>query len=338
MKKLMLSGLIAAGAASASVVFSDDGVRLTNLGDRVRVEIGGRLFTEYRYKDVPRPVLYPVIGPTGAGMTRNYPMKDVAGEEHDHPHHRGLQWSHMRVNEVDTWGEAPSKGGVPPGRTVHEKFISLKSGAAGGVLKSQNRIVSGADQTVCTEVLTLNFFNRGPESVLDYEVELRATHGDLVLGDQKDGGMAIRVAESMRVQKPRPKGEKKTPPGEGHIVNSEGIRDAEAWGKRAKWCDYHGPVEGKTLGVAIFDHPSNPRHPTWWHVRTYGLFSANPFGISSFEKNPDKNAGNMTIPAGQSVTFRYRFFFHEGDEKQAQVEQHYAAYVKEVPLTAATKR
>jgi hypothetical protein len=80
---------------------------------------------------------------------------------------------------------------------------------------------------------------------------------------------------------------------------------------------------------AIFDHPSNPRHPTWWHARTYGLCSANPFGIASFEKNPDKNAGNMTVPAGKSVTFRYRFYFHAGDEKEGRVAEEYAAYVKE---------
>jgi len=312
-------------ALATSVSLAADRVKLTDLGDRVRVEIGGKLFTEYHYANVPRPLLYPVIGPTGAGMTRNYPMKVVPGEDHDHPHHRGLAWSHMRVNEVDVWGETTNKSG----RIVHQKFLELKSGPKVGVLRAENEFVSVAGKVVGSETRTLRFYDRGPARVLDFEVELRATHGDLVLGDQKDGGMGIRVAESMRVQRPRPRGEKKTPPGEGHIVNSEGNRDAEAWGKRAKWCDYFGPVEGKTVGVAIFDHPSNPRHPTWWHVRTYGLFTANPFGVSSFEKNPDKNVGNFTIPAGKSTTFRYRFYFHEGDEKQGRVEEQYQQYVKD---------
>jgi hypothetical protein len=87
-------------------------------------------------------------------------------------------------------------------------------------------------------------------------------------------------------------------------------------------------VEGKTVGVAIFDHSQNPRHPTWWHVRDYGLFAANPFGRKDFEGLKDKNAGNLVIPAGQSVTFRYRFYFHEGDEQQAKVAERYAEYVK----------
>jgi hypothetical protein len=115
----------------------------------------------------------------------------------------------------------------------------------------------------------------------------------------------------------------------GHIVNSEGIRDDATWGKRAKWCDYYGPVEGKTVGIAIFDNPANPRYPTWWHVRDYGLFAANPFGQHDFENLKDKKtAGNLVVPAGQSVTFRYRVYMHEGDDQQAGVAARYAEYLQ----------
>ena len=100
------------------------------------------------------------------------------------------------------------------------------------------------------------------------------------------------------------------------------------WGKRAEWCDYFGPVDGKTVGIAIFDHPGNPRHPTWWHVRDYGLFAANPFGLHDFEKKPAQ-AGNMTIAAGKSVTFRYRIYLHEGDDKQAKVAERYQEYARQ---------
>jgi hypothetical protein len=63
-------------------------------------------------------------------------------------------------------------------------------------------------------------------------------------------------------------------------------------------------------------------------VRDYGLFAANPFGKHDFESLPDKSAGNLSVPAGQSVTFRYRFYLHEGNEQQAQVDDHYKDYVK----------
>ena len=81
------------------------------------------------------------------------------------------------------------------------------------------------------------------------------------------------------------------------------------------------------MGVAIFDHPSNPRHPTWWHARTYGLITANPFGLHNFERK-GRGAGNMTIEAGKSVTFRYRFLFHSGDVKEAKIAERYEQFAK----------
>ena len=98
----------------------------------------------------------------------------------------------------------------------------------------------------------------------------------MVLGDTKEGTFAIRVAESIRVMQP------KNQPGQGHMVSSTGEKDGAVRGKRADWVDYSGPIGGKTLGIAIFDNPANPRHPTWWHARDYGLFAANPFGLHDF--------------------------------------------------------
>ena len=152
--------------------------------------------------------------------------------------------------------------------------------------------------------------------ILDFEVTINASHGQVTLGDTKEGTMAIRVAPTMRVEGKVAK---------GHIINSEGLKDKETWGKRAAWCDYYGPVDGQTVGVAIFDHPDNPKHPTWWHVRPYGLFAANPFGVHDFERKPP-GMGDLAIPPGQSVTFKWRFYFHKGDEKQGQVAERYREY------------
>ena len=87
-------------------------------------------------------------------------------------------------------------------------------------------------------------------------------------------------------------------------------------------------MDDKIVGIAMFDHPQNPRHPTWWHVRDYGLFAANPFGQHDFEPGTEKGAGNLTVPAGKSITFRYRFYLHEGDDQQAKVAERYEQYVK----------
>ena len=52
----------------------------------------------------------------------------------------------------------------------------------------------------------------------------------------------------------------------GKIENSYGgISESETWGKRAQWCDYSGPIEGRIVGVSVFDHPESFRYPTYWH-------------------------------------------------------------------------
>src|SRR3989449_8802505 len=283
--------LVAAGLlCPACAAESKDGVQITRLDDRLRIEINGELFSEYHFKDVSRPFLYPVIGPDGLPMTRDWPMKEANNEEHDHKHHRSLWFEHGEMNGVDFWSEEPKAG-----RTVHEEFTEIKSGRDEGVIRSKDKYVAPDGKMVCTDDRTIRIYNRPAERLFDYEVTVHASNGDLVFGDTKEGMMSMRLNETMRLA---PNKFNKGKPS-GHIVNSEGVRDDATWGKRANWVDYYVPVRGKTVGVAIFDHPQNPRHPTWWHVRDYGLFGANPFGLHDFEKKP-AGAGNFTVPAGKS--------------------------------------
>jgi hypothetical protein len=293
------------------------GVQVTELPDRLRVEVGGQLFTEYFYKDVPRPYYYPLLGPGGAAMTRNWPIKDDPNDSHDHPHHRSFWYAHGMVNGQDFWSEAKGFG-----KTVHDRFLEIKSGQDYGLIRSTNNWVAADGKVVCSDDRTLRIFNigRANERLFDFDITLYASAGDVTLGDTKEGTMALRLAETMRLT---------GKVGKGHIINSAGVRDGKTWGARADWCDYYGPVDGKIVGVAMFDHPLNPRHPTWWHVRDYGLFAANPFGRHDFERLSDKTAGSLVIPAGKSVTFRYRFYLHEGDEQQAKVAERYREYARE---------
>ena len=68
------------------------------------VHLNGELFTTYHHAaNHNKLFLYPVIGPTGKGMTRGYPMvSDIPGEKHDHPHHKSIHVAHGDVNGVDT--------------------------------------------------------------------------------------------------------------------------------------------------------------------------------------------------------------------------------------------
>jgi hypothetical protein len=322
-----------------------EGVTMTQSNDRVRVEINGEFFTDYFFRMKQHPALmtsksgvtetnptkhtyfYPLIGPGGVNMTRSWPMKpDAEGEEKDHQHHRSLWFAHGAVNGVDFWAETPKSGKVQ-----HDQFVEVKSGTDSGLIKSTCKWVAPDGKIVCTDERTFRVYNRpGNERLFDFEITIKApADRDILFGDTKEGTMAVRVNEQMRVAAPGNK------PGKGHIVQSTGVRDDQAppkpgqtqtWGKRAEWCDYNGPVDGKQVGIAIFNHPSNPVHPTPWHVREGGLFAANPFGIHDFEKK-EPGAGNLNVPAGKTITFKYRFYIHEGDEKQAKVAERYKEYV-----------
>jgi hypothetical protein len=318
-------------------------VKLTSLTDRVRVEIGGRLFTEYIFGDgATRPYCYPILAGDGTPLTRNFPMKQVPGEDNDHPWHRSLMFAHSMVNGVDFWNESGGDKGKSPeakGTTVQEKIIETASGSV-GVVRTQDRWVAPDGKIVCTDERKISFHASADARMIDFEITLHAPANEpLVLGDNKDGTMAIRLAQWMTMPHKHQGGGASitgasnhvasTGGGHGHIVTANGDRDAAAWGKRAEWCDYFSEHDGKIYGVAIFDHPQNLRHPTWWMARDYGLFGANPFGKHDFENLKDQpHAGDYTIPAGGELTLRYRFYFHYGDEPAAKIADRYADYTK----------
>jgi Family of unknown function (DUF6807)/Xylose isomerase-like TIM barrel len=310
-QRVVWEGMMAKARASTPSE-AKGGVKIDEVDNKLRVTVNGKLFTEYNYRDVPRPYFYPVIGPTGAPVTRNWPMKDTNPDEsHDHVHHKSLWYTHGSINGNDFWGE-----GANSGKVVHDKFLKVSSGSAMGEIVSTDKYVAKDGTVVCTDTRTHRFYDTIDAQIMDWEVTIHASNGQVTMGDTKEGSMAIRLAPTMRL---------KGKVGKGHIINSAGDTDGTTWGKRANWCDYYGPVKGGIVGVAIFDHPDNPRHPTWWHVRDYGLFAANPFGIHYFEKKP-AGTGDMVIPAGQSVTFKYRFYFHKGDQIQGKVAEHYREY------------
>ena len=329
MSRSFLASLAVTIAITFTVSAADNsGVKITEQADKLRIEINGEHFTDYCFKGAPHVYFYPLLGPGGAKMTRSWPMEDVAGEEHDHPHHRSLWFSHGAVNGIDFWAESAKSGKI-----VHNKFLEVKGGVDSGVIRSSCKwIAPGGETTLTDERVFRVYAQPGSERLFDFEITLKAGDRDVVLGDTKEGTMAVRLNESMRGTLPKKPGEKKLLIGKGRIVLSTGVQssgegDDKAWGKRAEWCDYSGPVDGKTVGIAIFDHPSNPKHPTWWHVREYGLFAANPFGVHDFEKQPP-GAGNLTIDANKSVTFKYRFLIHEGDEKAAKVAERFKEYTE----------
>jgi hypothetical protein len=320
-----LSHVLTVTAAIAAFGMAADRARaaevtITQCDGKAVVNIDGKLFTEYVFQGHTKPILYPVIGPTGVGMTRNYPMReDVDNEALDHPHQKSLWFTHDDVNGVHFWLEYPRKGSdLKPGRIVQKK-IEIDANR----IRTEDDWLAPEGDPVCSDTRLLAFGVTPSGRYIDFAITLCASHGDVVFGDTKEGAMGIRTHPLLRLQADEKRGNHTA---KGNCVNSEGTEGKAIWGQRAKWVDYWAPIEGETVGIAIFDHPSNPRHPTWWHARYYGLVAANPFGIHDFEKEKPEGAGDMKIPAGDSVTFRYRFLFHRGDVREANIAGEYESF------------
>jgi Family of unknown function (DUF6807) len=295
-------------------------ISVKQLEGKIRVDMGGKLFTEYVYADTPRPMLYPIIGPSGVPMTRNYPMKNVPGEAKDHPHHRSLCYSHGDMNGIDFWSDGKGKGKI-----VQDAVLETTAIGNVGTIKTRNKWVGPDGETICTDVRTIRCQALPGGRAIDWEITIIASAGDLTIGDTKEGCMSIRTRPELRLKNNPKRG---VTTANGHALNSAGDRDKKLWGKRAAWVDYWGAVDGATVGIAIFGHPSNPRHPTWWHARDYGLVAVNPFGISYFERK-SRGTGDMKIKSGDSATFRYRFLFHEGDVEKARISRCYKIWAEQ---------
>jgi hypothetical protein len=276
------------------------------------VKIDGRLFTEYLIDSGGKPILWPIIGPTGKSMTRSFPMEKVPGEKIDHPHHRSLWFAHGAVNKIDFWTEKKGNGIIK-----HHEFVKLEGGKT-GLIVTRNDWMSSDGKPQCEDTRTFRFGADGGNRWIDFNITIKALDKPVVFGDTKEGTFGLRLVEPLTVD--AKKG--------GRIVNGNGQINGSAWGKAADWIDASGPLDGQIVGVAIFNHPGCFRFPTYWHAREYGLLAANPFGIHDFSGDKKKD-GSYTLPPDQQITLCYRVLLHTGDEKEGNVAEAYSSYSKE---------
>jgi hypothetical protein len=279
----------------------------------IDVSVGGEPVTAYHFaSDYKKPFMYPVLGSDAARMTRGWPMEKIEGEERDHVHQKSFWVAHGKVNGVDFWGEGRGSGTQ---RT--DAIVKVESGGVRGLIHARNSWIDKDGNKIVSEERQYVFYLTPPElRIIDLTVTFTAPEGDVTFGDTKEGGIAaIRVNPVINANR------------HGEIRNSLGaVGEGEAWGKRASWCDYSGPIDGKTRGIAVLDSPGNPRYPACWHVRGYGLMGANYFGYTDFKSTYEKQ-GDLVLPGGESMTFRYRILIHDGNGVEANIADRYVDYI-----------
>jgi hypothetical protein len=299
---------VAAALASAQVQFE-------KLADRVAIRIDGKPYADFFLSsDGNKPYVYPLRTASGIVVTRHFPMEKVEGETTDHPHQRGLFFSHGDINGFNFWATEPGSRSAKRPRMALKELVEVKGGAKSGTIRAVFDGLDPQGTAIMRETRAITFYSHPKLRIIDYDIRIEALGGKLTFRDTKEGTFGIRLAT--------PLSEAKT----GKMVNAEGQEtEKNVWGKRSPWVDYFGQLDGQTVGVAIMDHPSNPRHPTYWHSRAYGLFAANAFGVRDFTGDKTKD-GSMTIEPGQPVRFRYRVVIHPGDLAAANIPAIYKDY------------
>jgi hypothetical protein len=239
----------------------------------------------------PKPYFYPVVGPCGRPVTRITHPRDP----HTHSHHLSLWIGHQDAGGNDFWEHFKS-----PARIVHDRVERIDDGDTGS-LAIHARWLDGERKLVLLDRRVWTFSpihdTVGPngfgEFFLDLHLTLASAGGSVTLGKTNFGLLAVRVAKTMGAND-----------GGGRITNSEGKEgEKDVLWQRARWCDTSGPAApgGVVNGIAIFDHPKNPRHPASFHVRSDGWMGA---------QVTREEALDMTKET--PLVLRYRLWVHAG--------------------------
>ncbi|AKJ65067.1 PmoA family protein [Kiritimatiella glycovorans] len=250
----------------------------------------------------PKPYIHPLNTSDGRGLTWLSPP--------DHPWHWGLWFSWKYINHVNFW-EFQRDTGEIAGRTTIRNAKIVQADRKAGVVR-----------------MTLEYAPREHEG----KPWMRETRTIRIGTPRPDGSYRIDWAMACTALQDLEFGRNPNP-GRGYgcfsyrgakdfvpvtLQDAEGRTDGEIHGKRAPWAVAAGAVDGREAAVAIFDHPSNPGHPTRWFVINRAL-GHGPFTYL----NPALlYAQDRSLKAGETMTLTYGVLVvpHEADTERLEAE------------------
>ncbi len=271
--------------------------------DRASIRRDGVELTRYHFGPAQRrPFLFPLIGPSGRLLTR-------MGHPHDpvtHSHHNSAWVAHNDVNGDNFWDD---RG---PGRVVHRRILRFEDGDDAASIAALNAWDGREGRVLLLERrgVTVRPLADG-QWLLILDLQLEAEKEPATLGKTPFGPVGVRMARTIGV---RDSG--------GMIRNSEGNVNEQgpngAFRKRARWVDYSGPIaNGVVEGISLFDHPSNPDHPSHFHVRDDGWM-----GASLTLEEP------ITIRPDRPLRLRYGLFVHGAVPRPEMIERRWKEFAR----------
>ncbi|HKS37700.1 MAG TPA: PVC-type heme-binding CxxCH protein, partial [Verrucomicrobiae bacterium] len=238
----------------------------------VRAQLSGRSewieLATYVMETDSRPYLHPVRDASG---------RDVLTEDRpgDHPWQHGIFTGFHRVNGFNYWKE-------DEGKQRFVRLLDLKESSDRVTWRALVELVAPDRNVVLEEEDTITI--HAPESPdayrIDFDLLLRAREKDVTFGKFFVGGLAVRMPWD------------ESNPRQTHL-NSNGLRGRACEQQRAAWCNVERPFGSEIFGIAVFDHPANPNHPSGWRADEQGLINPNVSAL-----------GDWTLSAKQTQRFR----------------------------------
>lgn len=274
----------------------------------------------YVWRDVPRPFLHPVRTPAGHALSVDAPA--------DHPWHHALWFTIKFVNEENFWEEYGEFG------TLRQTAGPARYPNGDGALRTESLIDwvrPDGETVVLRERCLLTHRPLGDAHGLDWEIHLVPTV-DVTLDRTPFttwggyGGLTLRGRPDWHDTELR-------------LADGEGRE--RVLGERSPWLALDGPLAtdgdaggggGESserdveVGVAIFDHPDNPRFPVPWYASTraatYGAEGWSNFVNAAFLWDEP-----LAVAAGEDLVLRHRFLVHDGRWSTERIQAAYDTWV-----------
>jgi type 1 glutamine amidotransferase len=269
----------------------------------------------FRYdRTLDIPYFHPLNTPDGQTITWDRPP--------DHVWHHGLWFSWKFINRVNYW-EIDPQTGRPAGRTTwknvkvtarddHTARITMDLayqpvGEPTPVLSEKRRIeISAPDSDGVYVIDWMGTFTAVRDALLD-RTPLPGEPGGQVWGGYS--GLSLRLSGNL---------------GERRVMTSDGpvnkMQDGRYRGRHVA-VDYSGLLGGQPSGVAIFDHPRNPRVPTPWYVIRSAEMSFFTPALLCYEP--------MSLRRGERITLRYRVLVHPDRWDAARLRREHERFSRE---------
>ena len=272
------------------------------LGRALELKRGGETLWRYDYGSAPKPFFHPLRTPRGFCLSLFQP--------HDHIWHRGLWFTIKFVNGLNFWeenGEFGSQHTLLPPRVEHfadgsfswESALNWKHPSRDEPLLRENR-------RIIYRPLEDDAY------ALDWNIELRS-EAEVMLDRTPFstwggyGGLTLRGNRNWHSTQLR---------------FPDGTTSDRPTGQSATWCDFSGTFDGGANccgGLALFDHPANPRHPTPW----YGTTGAGHYLNAAFLFHEP-----LIVRPDEPLVLRYRALVHDDAWETSRLNAAYEDFIR----------